>query len=59
MITPLPGVTPLKPGSATLPFFGVETAILDAESGKELEGEAEGCVCNVCVPRRRARVSCA
>lgn len=29
MIAPLPGATPLKPGSATLPFFGVEPAILD------------------------------
>jgi acetyl-CoA synthetase len=43
MITPLPGATTLKPGSATLPFFGVEPAILDPESGKEIEGEGEGC----------------
>ena len=50
MITPLPGATLLKPGSATLPFFGVEPAILDAESGRELTGEAEGCVrASVCV----------
>jgi acetyl-CoA synthetase len=35
LITPLPGVTPTKPGSATLPFFGVQPAILDDE-GKEL-----------------------
>ncbi|MDA0926814.1 MAG: acetate--CoA ligase [Proteobacteria bacterium] len=41
MITPLPGVTDLKPGSASKPFFGVKLALLDAE-GKELEGEAEG-----------------
>jgi acetyl-CoA synthetase len=41
MITPLPGATPLKPGSATRPFFGVVPALLDAD-GKELEGEAEG-----------------
>jgi acetyl-CoA synthetase len=41
MITPLPGATPLKPGSATLPFFGVVPALLDAD-GKELEGVAEG-----------------
>mgnify|MGYP000072296579 CR=1 FL=1 len=41
MITPLPGATPLKPGSATLPFFGVQPVILD-ENGKELEGEASG-----------------
>lgn len=41
VITPLPGATPTKPGSATFPFFGVEAAIVD-EQGKELEGEAEG-----------------
>ncbi len=41
LITPLPGATPLKPGSATLPFFGVVPAILDS-LGEEKEGEAEG-----------------
>uniref|UniRef100_A0A8C8SCK1 Propionate--CoA ligase n=1 Tax=Pelusios castaneus TaxID=367368 RepID=A0A8C8SCK1_9SAUR len=41
VITPLPAATPMKPGSATFPFFGVVPAILD-ESGEELEGEAEG-----------------
>lgn len=41
MITPLPGATDLKPGSATRPFFGVQPALVDAE-GQELEGEAEG-----------------
>jgi acetyl-CoA synthetase len=41
LITPLPGATPLKPGSATLPFFGVKPEILDNE-GNVLEGEAEG-----------------
>ncbi|MBD9356257.1 acetate--CoA ligase [Methylomonas albis] len=41
LITPLPGSTPLKPGSATLPFFGVKPAILDPD-GNLLEGEAEG-----------------
>jgi acetyl-CoA synthetase len=41
MITPLPGATPLKPGSATLPFFGVLPVILD-DKGNELEGEASG-----------------
>jgi len=40
MITALPS-TPLKPGSATLPFFGVDPRLLDGE-GKELHGEAEG-----------------
>jgi len=37
MITPLPGATALKPGSATFPFFGVEPVVLD-EQGKELQG---------------------
>jgi acetyl-CoA synthetase len=41
MITPLPGATPLKPGSATRPFFGVQPGIVDSD-GKLLEGEAEG-----------------
>ncbi len=41
MITPLPGVTELKPGSATLPFFGVVPALVDAE-GHVLEGAASG-----------------
>lgn len=41
MLTPLPGATPLKPGSATFPFFGVQPAVVD-ENGKELEGPAVG-----------------
>uniref|UniRef100_A0A486XJ57 Acetyl-coenzyme A synthetase n=1 Tax=Rheinheimera sp. BAL341 TaxID=1708203 RepID=A0A486XJ57_9GAMM len=41
LITPLPGCTELKPGSATRPFFGVVPAIVDNE-GKELHGECEG-----------------
>ncbi|CAJ0950476.1 unnamed protein product [Ranitomeya imitator] len=41
VITPLPAATPLKPGSATFPFFGVVPAVLN-EHGEELEGEAEG-----------------
>lgn len=41
MLTPLPGATDLKPGSATLPFFGVEPVLLDGE-GNELEGATEG-----------------
>ncbi len=41
MITPLPGVTDLKPGSATKPLFGVKLALLDAD-GNELDGPAEG-----------------
>jgi acetyl-CoA synthetase len=41
LITPLPGARKLKPGSATLPFFGVEPALLD-DKGNELHGPAEG-----------------
>ncbi|MGB5852820.1 MAG: acetate--CoA ligase [Rhodanobacter sp.] len=41
MISPLPGAIATKPGSATLPFFGVKPAIVDAE-GTVLEGAAEG-----------------
>jgi len=37
MLTPLPGATPLKPGSATVPFFGVQPVLLDDE-GKEIDG---------------------
>jgi acetyl-CoA synthetase len=37
MITPLPGATPTKPGSATLPFFGIEPVVLDPE-GNEIDG---------------------
>ena len=41
LISPLAGSTPLKPGSATKPFFGIEPAILN-EKGEEIEGEGEG-----------------
>jgi acetyl-CoA synthetase len=41
LISPLPGAIDLKPGSATLPFFGVKPAIVDGE-GKILEGPCEG-----------------
>ncbi|HEX8444330.1 MAG TPA: acetate--CoA ligase [Allosphingosinicella sp.] len=41
MIAPFPGATPLKPGSATKPFFGVRPELVDAE-GKRLEGTADG-----------------
>lgn len=44
MISPLPGATALKPGSATLPFFGVQPVLLD-EQGQELEGASEGRLC--------------
>lgn len=41
MITPLPGATPLKPGSASVPFFGVDLALLN-EDGSEIEGAGSG-----------------
>nr|XP_033789946.1 acetyl-coenzyme A synthetase, cytoplasmic-like isoform X2 [Geotrypetes seraphini] len=41
VLTPLPAATPLKPGSATFPFFGVLPAVLN-DHGEELQGEAEG-----------------
>ncbi|KRE14758.1 acetyl-coenzyme A synthetase [Bosea sp. Root483D1] len=41
LISPLPGATKLKPGSATRPFFGIKPELVDAE-GKVLEGAAEG-----------------
>ena len=41
LISPLPGATDLKPGSATLPFFGVQPALVDA-NGEFIEGAAEG-----------------
>ncbi len=39
LITPLPGATPTKPGSATLPFFGIEPILVD-EEGKEIHGNS-------------------
>ena len=43
VITPLGGVTPTKPGSASLPFFGIEPAIIDPVSGEEVHGnDVEG-----------------
>ena len=44
LISPLPGATPLKPGSATRPFFGVVPAVLDADS-RPLEGACAGDLC--------------
>jgi acetyl-CoA synthetase len=41
LITPLPGAIDVKPGSATLPFFGIKPAVVDAE-GRELEGVCSG-----------------
>jgi acetyl-CoA synthetase len=46
LITPLPGVTPTKPGSATLPFFGVKPVIVDPASGVPIEGnDVSGALC--------------
>jgi acetyl-CoA synthetase len=48
LLTPLPGVTPTKPGSATLPFFGVKPVVVD-DDGKVLEGhDVSG---NLCLER--------
>jgi acetyl-CoA synthetase len=44
LISPLPGATSLKPGSATLPFFGVKPVLVDSE-GHALEGACEGNLC--------------
>lgn len=41
MLTPLPGATALKPGSATKPFFGVKPGIIDTETNKLIEGNGE------------------
>ena len=46
LITPLPGVTPTKPGSATLPFFGVKPVVVDPADGTVLEGNGvSGALC--------------
>ncbi len=46
LLTPLPGATPTKPGSATLPFFGVQPVVLEPTSGEPIEGtEGEGVLC--------------
>lgn len=43
VISPLGGVTPTNPGSASLPFFGIEPAIIDPVSGEEIHGnDVEG-----------------
>ncbi len=46
LITPIPGVTPTKPGSATLPFFGVRPVIVKPENGEVIEGNnVQGALC--------------
>lgn len=43
LVTPLPGATKVKPGSATLPFWGIQPVLLDPHSGKEIQGtDVEG-----------------
>ena len=44
LMTPLPGATPLKPGSCTRPFFGIQPLVLDAD-GNEVEGPGAGSLC--------------
>jgi len=44
LITPLPGATPLKPGFAAWPFFGIQPIIMDGD-GKPVDGEASGVLC--------------
>ncbi|MBF0349871.1 MAG: acetate--CoA ligase [SAR324 cluster bacterium] len=44
LITPLPGATTTKPGSATLPFFGIQPVLVD-DNGKEIEGAGTGNLC--------------
>ena len=44
LITPLPGATPTKPGSATKPFFGIQPILVDSENS-ELDGPSEGNLC--------------
>src|SRR5690606_10447359 len=44
MLAPFPGAVELTPGSATLPFFGVQPVLL-ANDGKEIEGPGEGTLC--------------
>ncbi len=55
LITPLPGATKLKPGSATRPFFGVVPEIGRDADGKVLEGETQG----ICVSRGHGPARCA
>jgi acetyl-CoA synthetase len=45
LISPLPGITPTKPGSATFPLPGIEAAVLDPESGEEMD-RARACWCS-------------
>ncbi len=42
MMTGIPGATPMKPGSTSLPMYGVEPALLDPTTGVEIEGPGQG-----------------
>ena len=50
LITPLPGATATKPGSATFPFFGIRPVVLDPESGAELDGNGVSGVLAIAEP---------
>jgi len=50
LITPLPGCTPTKPGSATFPFFGVKPVVIEPETGKLLEGDGVAGVLAIAEP---------
>ena len=50
LITPLPGCTPTKPGSATFPFFGVKPVVIEPETGKLLEGNGVAGVLAIAEP---------
>ena len=50
IIAPIPGVTKTKPGSATFPVFGIDVALLDPTTGKELHGPGVSCVLAIRAP---------
>ena len=50
ILTPLPGCTPMKPGSATLPFFGIQPRLLDAKTGALIEGNGKSGVLAIAHP---------
>ncbi len=50
LITPLPGCTPTKPGSATFPFFGVKPVVIESETGKVVTGDGVSGVLAIAEP---------
>lgn len=52
IITNIPGVTPMKPGSCTLPFFGIDAVVLDPADGRVVEPDENGCVEGVMAVRK-------